>query len=291
MSLKICMVMINRGRYANSTVSLISEMIKRSDDIICILGESDSQEKAIGLDGRKVLEDIIKVSGRNDYRIVASEDDRVGTNALVFGDLKISSYKWKCINLNNLKHPQSSSERYRHYRLQLQIKLGKELAALLSVNNICILAQHQSAFIRPVSRYRQARGILRTFKNLDKKDCLSFILRDQNSFIPGEGFLERQLRKRYGMHDLTKRFKNTYKAANIETDQNDFMHKFVSKVYNNGWGRIIAKVVTNTDKIDSILGEKEFVKDYIFDSFDIDLPYLDHDLMGVEIFKKREVFV
>lgn len=291
MSLKICMAMINRGRYATSTVDLVSEMVKRSDDIICIFGESDSQEKALGLDGRKVLQDIIKASGRDDGSIVVSDDDRVGTNALIFGDLKVLSSKWKCINLNNLKCPQSSSELYRHYRLQLQVKLGKELAQQLDANNVCILAQHQSAFVRPISRYKQARGILKTFKNLDRKDCLSFILRDQNSFIPGEGFLERQLRRRYGMHDLTKRFKNTYKAANIETDQGDFTHKFVSKVYNNGWGRIIAKIVTNTDKIDSILGEKEFVKDYVFDSFDVDLPYLDHDLMGVEIFKKRETFV
>jgi hypothetical protein len=280
--------MVNRGRFCDTTVEVVTKMINESENIICIFGESDSSDKDISLDGRKVLKDIIKASGRSDYSQITAKNQNVGMNALIFGDMKTEFSAWKCINRNNLKHPQSISERYMHHRMHAKIELGKKLSEDMGVAYINILAQHQSAFVRPLSRFKQAREILKLAHNSDKIDTMTLVARDQNSFLPGEGFLEHQLRKKYGMHDLTHGMKSTYNVMNLENDYGDFAHRFVRTIYSNWIGRIAAKLVTNTDKIESLLVEKEVLDKYDTKAIDVIIPSMDHDLVGVEITKKRE---
>ncbi len=278
--------MVNRGRFCDTTVAVVTEMIKESENIICIFGESDSGDKDISLDGRKVLKDIIKASGRTDCSPIIARNQNVGMNALAFGDMKSEFAAWKCINRKNLRHPQSISERYMHHRMHAKIELGKGLAEYLGIGHINILAQHQSAFVRPLSRFRQAKEILKLAHNSDRIDTMTLVARDQNSFLPGEGFLEHQLRKRYGMYDLTHGLKSTYNVMNLENDYGDFAHRFVRTIYSNRFGRIAAKLITNTDKIESLLVEKEVLDKYETEAIDIVLPSMDHDLVGVEIKRK-----
>lgn len=286
MSLKITFCMINRGRFCDTTVEVITKMIRESENIICIFAESDSYDKELGLDGRKVLKEIVKDSGRNDYSFIIAKNQSVGMNAIAFGDMKAESFAWKCINRDNLKHPQSTSEHYLHHRMHTKVRLGKELEKSLGVKYINILAQHQSAFVRPFTRFKQAKEIFKLAYNSDNTDTLTIIARDQNSFLPGEGFLERQLRKKYGMYDLTRGFKSTYNVMNLETDQGDFAHRFVKTVYSNWLGRIVGKLVTNTDKIESMLVEKDVLDKYETKAFDVIIPSMDHDLIGVELIKR-----
>jgi len=286
MGLKVIFCMINRGRFCDTTVEVITKMIKESENIICIFGESDSSDKDISLDGRKVLKDIIQASGRSDYSPIIAKNQNVGMNAIAFGDMKAESFAWKCINRNNLKHPQSISERYMHHRMHAKIELGNELAYDLGVGHINILAQHQSAFVRPLSRFKQAKEILKLAHNSDNQNTMTLIARDQNSFLPGEGFLEHQLRKKYGMYDLTRGMKSTYNVMNLENDYGDFAHRFVRAIYSNWIGRIAAKLVTNTDKIESLLVEKEVLDKYDTKVIDVIIPSMDHDLVGVEISKR-----
>jgi hypothetical protein len=178
--------MINRGRFRESTVKVISDIISKSNDVVCIFGESDSSDKELSLDGRRVLKDIVKATGRSDYSIVTAKNQNIGMNALLFGDMELQSSSWRCINRNNLKFPQSISERYMHHRMYMRIKLKKSMQEYLGVKYLSVFAQHQSAFIRPLTRFRQARDMLRMAKNRDKKDVLTIIGRDQNTFLPGE---------------------------------------------------------------------------------------------------------
>lgn len=287
MSLKVVFCMVNRGRFCDTTVQVITNMIKESENIICIFGESDSSDKDLSLDGRKVLKDIINASGRDDCSPIIAMNQNVGMNALAFGDMRAESFAWKCINRNNLKRPQSSSERYMHHRMHAKIELGQALAESLGVKHINILAQHQSAFVRPLSRFRQAKEIFKLAYNSDDTDTMTLIARDQNTFLPGEGFLEHRLRKRYGMYDLTHGLKSTYNVMNLEIDQGDFAHRFVRTVYSHWLGRIAAKLITNTDKIESLLVEKEVLDKYNTVAIDVVIPFMDHDLVGVEITKKE----
>lgn len=273
--------MINRGRFSTTTIKTVTKLIKESDNVIGVFGESDSLDK--GLDGRRVLKEIVARSGRKDVYTVIAKNPKIGMNIISFGDMKVKSFGWKWINKDNLKHPQSITEHYMHHRVHAKFELGDELSTLLEKKYINILAQHQSAFVRPFSRHKQAKEIFKLAKNSDRRDTLTFILRDQNSFLPGEGFAERQLRKKYGMRDLTSGLKSTYDVYNIETDQGDFAHNFVKKIYSNGMGRFVARIVTNADKLDSLVAENEVYNKYDIDAFDIDLPYIDHDLVGIDI--------
>jgi hypothetical protein len=94
------------------------------------------------------------------------------------------------------------------------------------------------------------------------------------------------LRKRYGMYDLTHGLKNTYDARNLETDEGDFAHNFVHFLYSSWFGRFFTKLITNIEKIESLVGEKDVLDNYDTKHIDVVIPNLDHHLVEIEIRKR-----
>lgn len=271
--------MVNRGRGHESTVSIVSKVLQSNGSIVFAFGESDNTDAYIGLVGRKVLEESVELSGRKDLQILQNGNQTVGMNMVYSSDFVPISFDWEQINERDLKFPQGVSEHYPHHRLKAIFDFKGE--------KIAVIAQHQSGFIRPYRRYVQSRDALFRLDECVNDGCTSFLLRDQNTYVPIEGQIEEMNRKRFKIYELTQDLKNTYNVFNLESDSGGLNAVGAWIVRNKVFGPLALRIVNRKHKLDSICMSQRQLRKVDYKTFDIDLPHLDHRIIGVEIGLKK----
>ena len=271
MELTIAYTLANRGRFIESFTSHISEFIDNQDSIIIFFDECDSTDKKIGFDGRKIFEELKKKIKRDDLEYHIPEDEIISPAFICSNDIKVKHPLYSQINKSNLKFPQGSSERYKHFRLTMD--------ALFDDYPLFFVVQHNSAFLRPFARLKQTKEGIELLKQ--NKSKIGFLIRDQNTFIPGEGRLERFLRRKHHLVSITDSAKRRYRIENLEGDSGG-LNKLSTALIKKGIPQYIDKhILTLGDKVESICTLAEFIDEdrFTFKSFHEDIDHMDHGLL------------
>jgi len=288
--LKLSYILTNRGRANKSVLSVILDEIENNEHFILLLDESDATDADKGLDGREIFELVRKNTKDKDIKIYTDDNLDVGTGFITSKSLKVIKQETQLINKWDLKFPQGSSERYKHFRSIIQFEFTKDLAENLEMPGINIVSQHNSAFIRPLRRAIQSFTAMTILKSLQSKqnDRLSFLIRDQNTMFPGEGKIERFLRYINKVKCLTDSITHYYNTEFLESDTGG-LNAFWVKLYKSGVVDFISNhIVTLADKIESISIIKEksnlFNMDFIPESIRVDK--LDHGMLSITLKSK-----
>jgi hypothetical protein len=287
--LKMIYLLTNRGRANDTILPLLLEEIKQNDHFILILDESDATDKERGLDGRLIYELIQKNTSRNDITVYQSEDPDVDVGLIYSNSLNLKSNELKQINKWALKYPQGSSEHYKHFRLTTQFDFNNELSNELGIPGLNLVSQHNPAFIRPLLRAIQSSRAMKILTDLQKQqpDRVSFLARDQNTWIPGEGKFEKLLRLVYKLDCKTDNVKRRYKFEYLEHDTGG-LNKLTNILYTSGILNFLSKfAITFADKIEtitSVRGVSEELGLNIEPGY-LDVDKLDHGMLFIEITK------
>lgn len=216
--------MANRGRVTNDLVQVVTRIFSKYENGFIVFGESDNTDITKGLNGREVLYATQEKLLRNKNirtNILASEDKEIGISVLYANSLSVESNSWEQINVDDLNKPMGSSERYKQHRIITTFNIHKGLSKTLGVEKVNLVAQHQSAFLHGYSRYKQAKAAMNILNNLDKNDnakSISFLIRDQNTWMPFERTAENKLRKENNLVFPTDSLSITYRTEFIEEE-------------------------------------------------------------------------
>jgi hypothetical protein len=128
--------------------------LPKSELGIMITDESDATDKEIGLDGRIPLLDLAIANPK--LKLNMAKDDNIGINLVHTSELKVKDINYSQINRLDLIFPQGKSEKYKHHRMTSKIEFPTKLRNHYGLDGIIIVAQHNSAFIRPFARAIQS---------------------------------------------------------------------------------------------------------------------------------------
>ena len=276
----------NRGRHHEDFVSTITKFIDKNKHFVIVIDESDATDKRLGLNGRVVFDGIINKSKRKDIQYVTSQDEEVGVNYIHSNAITTEEVEWHQINEHNLKFPQGESERYKHHRMITSLVFNNELKEMLKLNGLNIIAQHNSAFLRPFTRVKQSEDGMRKLTELQnkEKDKLSLLIRDQNTMIPGEGKYERYLRYKHKIECLTDKANRKYRLDYLESDTGG-LNKLAYVLYKYKVWAVVEKIIKLADKIESICIKKGIKEKYNLNITPnhIEIDNMDHGMVYIEI--------
>ncbi len=274
-------VLINRGRADIQVLARAQEFIDQNPSFIMILDESDATDKHLGLDGRKIFEQLQSRYPQFHYHI--SNDLDVGINIVTSSDISTVDINYVLINKKNLQSPQGKSEHYKHFKVSFKSRL---ITPLGDMKGVLVVAQHNSAFLRPFTRSMQSESAMKELVQLqkDNPEYLSVLVRDQNTMIPGEGRNERRLRRKYNLDCVTDRTSWEYNLDYLEGDTGGL--NGLAVWFNKICGfKVLRKVITIADKIESMCIVKDYDKKFNLkltpSHYHID--NLDHGIISVKI--------
>lgn len=281
----------NRGRNYQDFVKAIVKFISKHKNFIIVVDESDATDKRVGLNGRIVFDEILKKSKRDDIKYITSEDEEIGVNYIYSSLISPDEVEWHQINKWNLKLPQGPSERYKHHRMITSLTFSKSLVNNLGFHGVNIIAQHNSAFLRPITRAIQSEEAMKIANRIQnkEKDKLTLLIRDQNTMIPGEGKYERYLRFKHKMECLTDKANRKYRMDYLEGDTGG-LNYIAYKLYRYKVWYYIEKIIKLVDKIESICIRKEMKEKLNLNIIPhhIEIDNMDHGMVYIEIQKDKE---
>jgi len=287
--LKLSYLLTNRGRANNNILPVILNEIENNKHFIIVLDESDATDADKGLDGREIFELVRKNSQRDDIEIIVHNDLDVGAGFITSKSVYTIQNKEEQINKWDLKFPQGSSEKYKHFRVLLKLAFNDELNETLGMPGINLVVQHNSAFLRPFRRALQSLKGMLILKalQLEHKDMISVLLRDQNTMLPGEGTVEKILRKIHKVDSLTDNLDREYHIETLESDTGG-LNAFWMMLYKFGIVDFISKYIfkpmNKVETISIIKGNKQNFGLKLTPSHQ-DIEGLDHGMLSIMINK------
>ena len=258
MEIKIGYMPINRGRNLDQAVEACLEFLYDNHKFILVLDESDATDRELGLDGRQIFKLISEKSHRKDIQYYLANDIHVGTNFIASDDFFIKDTRHEQINKLNLLFPQGKSEKYMHHRLTSKFEFSDSLKSYYNFDGIYLVSQHNSAFVRPLTRLVQSfQGMQKLIKSQYKHpNYFGILIRDQNTMFPGEGLMEKLLRRLFNLNCVTDTINWRYKIENLEGDSGG-ANLFATWFRDIGGFRALRKVITIADKIESMCIQKD----------------------------------
>jgi len=290
--LKISYLLTNRGRADEAVLPAILNEIENNEHFIIILDESDATDADKGLDGRKIFDLVRKYSSKKGLNVLTDDNLEAGTGFITSSSINIVDYSKELINKFDLKFPQGSSERYKHFRAIIQCDFAENLKNNINMPGINIISQHNSSFIRPLRRVIQSSSAMKILNKLQNnhKDRLTILVRDQNTMFPGEGKLEKLLRAIHKIQCLTDSIPHKYYPEFLEDDTGG-LNAFWVKLHKARITEFISKhIVTLIDKIESMVIIKESLEKFSFKAIPKStmVNKLDHSMLSLELsFKKN----
>ena len=284
--LKIIYILTNRGRTNKTVLPALLKQIKENKHFIMVLDEADATDKSNGLDGRKIFKLVQSSSPRKDINIYIPEDPNINIGFITSQSINLASIDGKQINKLDLLFPQGKSEHYQHWRIVGYFNFNKVLQQTIKLKGINIIAQHNSAFIRPLRRAIQSTTAMALLSRIQKKfpNIPTLLIRDQNTWIPGEGKFERLIRKIFNVVSLTDNMERCYYFAHQEADTGG-LNRLLNILYKAGiitW--ISTHIIKLADRIETISIKRSFLHDHnniIIQSSSKYIKDLDHDMISV----------
>lgn len=276
-------LLANRGRSLKNSTDTIVRFLEKHPNVILFVDESDATDADIGLDGRKIFKQIEKKTKRKDLHYVIARDPEISMNFIYSSGLRPTTIEHKQINKLALKLPQGKSEHYKHHRMIAITHFTPDKENELGFKGLVCITQHNSAFIRPLTRAIQSLGAFVHSRKMQKRypNHLHLIMRDQNTWIQGEGRIEAFYRWIFGMKSLTDDLDHKYKAGDVETDTGG-LNSIMGWIYNSGlWNFINNHIISMADKIESILIPKglESILEIKSSAQHMDIDGLDHGVL------------